>query len=164
MGSLFWDDWMRLENGEDFHKALLPARDRICGVFSGHVHQNTDIIRDGITYFTSKSSWYQLYNYPHQEKPEPDRFADPGYSIVIVTRDQTYVRRCTFRVDPVLDGLARSAATIPAIRSMKVCSAGSSARAVSGTFGRRSARSSANGSVTNGLSAVSTFRRWARSS
>jgi 3',5'-cyclic-AMP phosphodiesterase len=100
MGSVFWDDWMRLENGEAFHKALLPARDRLRGVFSGHVHQNTDITRDGITYFTAKSSWYQIYNYPHQEKPEPDRFADPGYSIVVVTRDQTYVRRCTFRVDP----------------------------------------------------------------
>ena len=100
MGSVFWDEWMHLENGEEFHKALLPARDRLRGVFSGHVHQNTDITRDGITYVTAKSSWYQIHNYPNQEKPEPDRFADPGFSIVAVTREQTYVRRCTFRVDP----------------------------------------------------------------
>jgi Icc protein len=99
MGSVFWDEWMHLENGEDFHKALLPARDRIRGVFSGHVHQNTDIIRDGIAYFTAKSTWYQIQNYPDSTEPEVDRYANPGYSIVTVTRDQIYVRRCTFIVE-----------------------------------------------------------------
>ena len=101
MGSVWWDEWMRLENGEDFHRALLPARDRIRGVFSGHVHQNTDIIRDGIAYFTAKSSWSQIHNYPDQTETEIDRFSNPGYSIVTVTRDQTYVRRCTFIVEPI---------------------------------------------------------------
>ncbi|MBI1257316.1 MAG: hypothetical protein GC204_07585 [Chloroflexi bacterium] len=101
MGSIWWDEWMRLENGEDFHKALLPARERIRGVFSGHVHQNTDIIRDGIAYFTAKSSWSQINNYPDQTETEIDRFSNPGYSIVTVTRDQIYVRRCTFIVEPI---------------------------------------------------------------
>ena len=99
MGSVFWDEWMHLENGEDFHKALLPARDRLRGVFSGHVHQNTDIIRDGIAYFTAKSTWYQIENYPDSTEPEVDRYANPGYSIVTVTRDQIYVRRYTFIVE-----------------------------------------------------------------
>ena len=100
MGAPFWDEHMCMVNGEDFHRALLPARERLRGVFSGHVHQNTDIVRDGITYFTAKSSWNQLYNFPDQAEPEYDRYANPGFSVVTVTREQTYMRRHTFVVDP----------------------------------------------------------------
>ncbi|MEP7292973.1 MAG: metallophosphoesterase, partial [Chloroflexota bacterium] len=100
MGAPFWDEKMTMVNGEDFHQTLLPARDRLRGVFSGHVHQNTAIIRDGIAYFTALSSWRQLMNFPDQQEGEADRFANPGFSIVTVTREQTYVRRHTFIVDP----------------------------------------------------------------
>jgi Icc protein len=100
MGAPFWDERMCLMDGEAFHKTLLPARDRLRGVFSGHVHQNIDITRDGITYFTALSSWYQLHNHFNSMEGEPDRFANPGFNVVTVTREQTYVRRHTFMVDP----------------------------------------------------------------
>lgn len=99
VGVPWWDEFMRLENGEDFHRALLPARQRIRGVFFGHVHQNIDTVRDGIAYFSALSSWYQLHNYPGQVESERDRFAGPGFSVVTVTREQTYVRRHRFIVD-----------------------------------------------------------------
>jgi 3',5'-cyclic AMP phosphodiesterase CpdA len=100
MGSRAWDEVMNLIDGDAFHRALLPARDRIRGVFSGHVHQNTDIVRDGIPYFTGLSSWYQIENYPNQTELTRETFSDPGFSVVLVTRDQLYVRRHTFMVDP----------------------------------------------------------------
>ncbi len=100
MGAPWWDERLRLINGEDFHRALLPARERIRGVFSGHVHQNVDIVRDGIVYFSGLSSWTQNHNYPDQVVTETDRFAGPGFSVVVVERGQTYVRRHRFTVDP----------------------------------------------------------------
>jgi Icc protein len=99
VGVPWWDDYMRMVNGEDFHRALLPARDRIRGVFFGHVHQNVDTVRDGIAYFSALSSWYQLHNYPGQVESEEDRFAGPGFSVVTVTREQASVRRHRFIVD-----------------------------------------------------------------
>ncbi len=100
MGSPWWDDTMRMENGEDFHRALLPARDRIRGVFFGHVHQNIAITRDGIPYFSALSTWYQIHNYPGQLETEVDRYAAPGFNVVMITPEQTYVRRHSFTVDP----------------------------------------------------------------
>jgi 3',5'-cyclic AMP phosphodiesterase CpdA len=100
MGAPFWDNQMCMVDAEALHQTLLHARGRLRGVFSGHVHQNTDIVRDGIAYFTGLSSWYQGHNYPDQRASEPDRFAEPGFSVVTVTREQTYVRRHRFTVDP----------------------------------------------------------------
>ncbi|MFN8447104.1 MAG: metallophosphoesterase [Anaerolineae bacterium] len=99
MGAPFWDNRMRMVDAEAIHRTLLQARDRLRGVFSGHVHQNTDIVRDGIAYFTGLSSWYQGHNYPDQQESEPDRFAEPGFSVVTVAREQIYVRRHRFIVD-----------------------------------------------------------------
>ena len=90
---------MRMENGEDFHRALLPARDRLRGVFFGHVHQNTDTLRDGILYVSTTSSWTQIFNYPGQIETENERAALPGFSVVTITREQTYIRRHRYVVD-----------------------------------------------------------------
>lgn len=99
MGAPAWDDTMSLIGGERFHRILLGAHSRLRGVFSGHVHQNTEIVRDGIAYFTGLSSWYQMENYPDQETLTKDSFALPGFSVVVVTRDQLYVRQHHFLVD-----------------------------------------------------------------
>ncbi len=99
MGSPLWDEKMKMVNGEAFHRTLLPARDRLRGVFFGHVHQNTDTLRDGILYTSALSTWYQFHNYPDQVDFEVDRHAGPGYSIVTVTRDQTFIRRYRYTVD-----------------------------------------------------------------
>lgn len=99
VGTVWWDEYMRLENGADFHRALLPARDRLRGVFFGHVHQNTDTLRDGILYVSTTSSWTQIFNYPGQIETENERAALPGFSVVTITRDQTYIRRHRYVVD-----------------------------------------------------------------
>jgi Icc protein len=98
MGTPWWDDFMRMVNGEAFHQALLPARERIRGVFFGHVHQSTETLRDGILHVSAPSSWTQILNNPTQVKTEYDPFGVPGFSVVTITREQTYIRRHTFAV------------------------------------------------------------------
>jgi Icc protein len=92
------DEYMRMTNGEDFHRALLPARERLRGVFFGHNHQNLTMYRDGILYASALSSWYQLHGWPGQVPTIEDVDAEPGFNVITVTRNQTYIRRCRFRV------------------------------------------------------------------
>lgn len=98
VGIPWLDEFMRTTNGEAVHQALLPARDRLRGVFFGHVHQNLDMYRDGILYTSVNSSWVQFHAWPEQDKTIEDIDADPGFSIVALTANQTYIRRCRFRL------------------------------------------------------------------
>jgi Icc protein len=96
IGAPWWDDYMRLLDGEAFHNALLPAKHRIRGVFFGHVHEATDTVRDGILYTSALSSWSQFHTYPGQVDTIPDPRAEPGFSVVTLTREQTFIRRYRF--------------------------------------------------------------------
>ena len=100
VGSPWLDDFMRTTNGWDLHQALLPARGRLRGVFFGHVHQPLDMVRDGILYASAPSSWCQFHAYPDQVDTISDTDSGPGFNIVTLTGDQTYVRRCRFVVKP----------------------------------------------------------------
>lgn len=86
------DEYMRMANGEALHRALLPARHRIRGVFYGHIHQHSQTLRDGILYSSVLSSWYQILSWPGQTETvfEPD--AEPGFNVVTLTADQTHIR------------------------------------------------------------------------
>lgn len=98
IGAPFWDDFMRMSNGEDFHRTLLPAQKRLRGVFFGHVHQSTETYRDGILYSSVPSSWYQLHCWPGQSGIHEDRGAEPGFNVITITRQQTFIRRHRFHV------------------------------------------------------------------
>lgn len=97
IGAPWWDTFMRMTNGEDFHRVLLPARHRLRGVFSGHVHQPTEIYRDGILYCHAPSSWYQIQCWPGQVDTVGDH-SEPGFSVVTITHEQTFVRRHRFKI------------------------------------------------------------------
>jgi Icc protein len=98
VGVPWLDDWMRIENGEDFHAIVWQARDRLRGVFYGHIHQTISNLRDGVLYVAAASSWCQLYAYPDPENTHlaPDVAAPPGYNVVSITDDNTYIRRHAF--------------------------------------------------------------------
>jgi 3',5'-cyclic-AMP phosphodiesterase len=82
MGSPWLDENMPLVNGADLHAALLPARDRLRGVFFGHLHRSCQIVRDGIVY-TSAASLSAGYGWrPWDERPAPDTDYPPGYNVV----------------------------------------------------------------------------------
>lgn len=98
VGVPWLDDWMRLENGDEVHAVLRQARERLRGVFFGHIHQNIDVHRDGVLYSAASSSWRQFMSYPDptNERHSPDDATPPGYSVVAITTDQTFVRRHSY--------------------------------------------------------------------
>lgn len=97
VGSPWLDEYMRITNGEDLHGVLLKARDRLRGVFFGHVHQNIQMLKDGILYTSALSSWCQFHSWPGLEDTIDDD-SEPGFNVVTLTRDQTFIRRWQFRL------------------------------------------------------------------
>ncbi len=101
MGVPWLDDWMRTENGEAFHAVVRQARDRLQGVFHGHIHQNISTFKDGVLYSAAASSWYQLMSYPipENQRVSADDITPPGFSVVTIENGRTFIRRHTFEVD-----------------------------------------------------------------
>ena len=64
-----WIEPMQLLNLETLHELLLPARDRLRAVFSGHIHRGTHTNRDGISYITVPATSTQLAILPDEDKP-----------------------------------------------------------------------------------------------
>lgn len=95
-GIAWLDEYMGMVNGDALHRALLPLRGRLRGVFHGHIHMNLDTVQDGILYASTCSSWYQLHAYPGLAETSPDRGAEPGFSVVTVNGGQMLVRRYRF--------------------------------------------------------------------
>ncbi|RMG96872.1 MAG: hypothetical protein D6706_09440 [Chloroflexi bacterium] len=96
MNSIWMDAYMLVVNGQDLHKALLPARDRLRGVFYGHVHQHMQTVRDGILYVGVASSFSQFSAWPGAVKTGYDREFLPGYSFVHLMPEQTIIHQHTF--------------------------------------------------------------------
>lgn len=76
------NDHMILVNGDDFHHALLPAKDRLRGVFFGHLHRNTHITRDGISYVAAPATSMQYGWRAWDELPSMDTCGKPGYNLI----------------------------------------------------------------------------------
>ena len=92
------DDFMGITNGDAFHNIVKKARSRLVGVFHGHIHQNTTVYREGVMYSSTLSPWVQFHSYPDMTETHPDIGARPGYSVVIVKRNQSFIRRYWFDV------------------------------------------------------------------
>jgi len=97
VGSPWLDDYMRITNGEALHQILLKAKDRLRGVFFGHVHQNIQTYQDGILYTSTSGSWSQLNSWPGSMDTVPDDDT-PGFNVVSMTGNQTFIRRWNFTV------------------------------------------------------------------
>lgn len=87
-----WLDRIAMVNGEDLHAVLLKAKHRLRGVFSGHIHETLITIRDGISYYTAQSGWYQTRTYHAQAEPARDPLPNPGFNLVTLTEKDTFVR------------------------------------------------------------------------
>lgn len=90
------DRKMLILNGEKLHQALLPARDRLRGVFYGHIHQNMQVVRDGISYNSVASAFSQFTAWATDEMFGIDRDHLPGYAFVQLLPEQTIVHQHTF--------------------------------------------------------------------
>ena len=87
-----WLDRIAMVNGEDLHAVLLKGKDRLRGVFSGHIHETLITVRDGISYYTAQSGWYQTRTYFKQTEPASDMLHNPGFNLVTLTEKDTFVR------------------------------------------------------------------------
>lgn len=96
MASPWLDDNMILLNGDDLHAALLPVRDRLRGVFYGHLHRSSQIVRDGISYTCAPSTIVSYAWRPWDETPQPDYDIPAGYNVVQYFTDRVIVHQYAF--------------------------------------------------------------------
>ncbi len=89
---------MLVDNGADLHRALLPARDWLRGVFLGHMHRSCQLVRDGITYTCAGSTALQYQWRPWDDLPVVDEAFPPSYNIVQYSAGQVIVHQYTFSV------------------------------------------------------------------
>lgn len=101
VGVPWLDDWMRTENGDAFHAIVRQARDRLRGVFFGHIHQNIEALQDGVLYAAAASPWCQFMSYPIPENTMVINELDarPGFSVVTITPERTFIRRHHFSIE-----------------------------------------------------------------
>jgi Icc protein len=99
--NISWLDEIVLQNGEKLHQTLLKARNRLRCVLYGHIHEQTTTIRDGITYISTLSAWFQTRTWSGQTGPSHDPVQLPGFNVVTLTDRETRVR--AYRV-PMIPG------------------------------------------------------------
>lgn len=96
MNSTWMDENLLIFNGLELHQALLPARQRLRGVFYGHVHQHMQTLRDGILYVATASTFSQFSAWPGAELTGFDHDHPPAYSFVHLMPEQTIIHQHAF--------------------------------------------------------------------
>lgn len=99
LNSTWFDANMLVLNGEEVHKTLLPARERLRGVFYGHIHQSLQQVRDGIVYTAVPSTFAQFAAWPNAIDPNTDPVYPPGFNFVHLLPEQTIVHQHVFKRD-----------------------------------------------------------------
>lgn len=93
MNSTWMDAYMLIINGGKMHKLLVPARDRVRGVFYGHIHQNMQTMRDGILYVAVGSTFSQFSAWPGATSTGFDPMHPPAYNFVHLMPEQTIIHQ-----------------------------------------------------------------------
>jgi Icc protein len=96
LDSNWMDENMLLLNAEAFHRSIIPARERLRGVFYGHVHQHMQTIRDGVLYVATGSVFSQFTAWPGEAEIGFDGDQPPAYSFVHLMPEQTIIHQRTF--------------------------------------------------------------------
>ena len=82
---------MLLDQGPAFLEALSPARERIRGVFFGHVHRSYQIMHRGILFSSAPSGFAQLLTWPDADYPNASPDEPAGFSLVTIDQDKTTI-------------------------------------------------------------------------
>lgn len=90
--SIWLDEAMLLLNGDLLHEKLLPVRNRVRGVFFGHVHRGMQIVKDGILYSSVASTIGQLNTFPSDAKATIDFQHPPCFNLVTLIGDKTIIK------------------------------------------------------------------------
>jgi 3',5'-cyclic-AMP phosphodiesterase len=92
-----WDQkHMMIDNSAAFLEAIAPARQRIRGVFFGHVHRGCHVLHRGILFSSPPSACAEIQAWPTSNYPVPSPEEQPGFNIVTITDDETTIRQYTF--------------------------------------------------------------------
>lgn len=97
VNSPWMDANMPILNGTEMHRALLPARGRLRGVFYGHIHNSMQSFCDGILYCAAGSVFAGFTTWPDEAMIRADHDAMPAYNFVQCLPEQTIVQQRSFR-------------------------------------------------------------------
>ena len=97
LNSVWMDANMLTLNGQQFHDIIKIARDRLRGVFHGHVHQNMQTLRDGVLYASIASAFSQFAAWPDDEDIRYDSQHPPGYGFIHLLPQQTIIHQHIFQ-------------------------------------------------------------------
>jgi 3',5'-cyclic AMP phosphodiesterase CpdA len=91
-------DMVGFSGGEVLHEVFRRAGSRLQGVFSGHIHQGLDVVRDGIFYSTVQhpQSPTNLWPFADERTRTHSSSPNPGFTVVTVTDEGSYMRRFTY--------------------------------------------------------------------
>jgi 3',5'-cyclic-AMP phosphodiesterase len=87
---------MLIANSEQFLHVIRPARERLRGVFFGHVHRSFQVWQDGMLFSSAPSASAQLKTWPGLRKPAPAPEEAPEYCLVTVDGNRTIVQQYSF--------------------------------------------------------------------
>jgi len=95
LDSIWLDSGMLLMNGESLHQVLVTVRERVRGVFFGHVHRGMHILKDGVLYSSVASTIGQLNAFPGDTKAVNDLAHPPSFNLVTIIGGQTIIKEHT---------------------------------------------------------------------
>lgn len=87
---------MLVSNHAQFMDAVRPAKDRLRGVFFGHIHRSTQTVQEGILFSSAPSTYGALKTYPNLREALPAPEEAPGYCLVTIDEGRTIIQQYTF--------------------------------------------------------------------
>lgn len=86
---------MQIMNNNALFNILVPHRERLRGVFFGHIHRAFTAFREGIVCSAAPSAFAQFHLYPGEERPAFDFDAPGGFSVVTIRDQETIITHHT---------------------------------------------------------------------
>jgi 3',5'-cyclic AMP phosphodiesterase CpdA len=88
---------MIIDNHAQLLKTMRPARDRIRGIFYGHIHRAFQVMQEGLIFSSAPSVCGQFRTYPTLESAIPAPEEAPGYCLVTIDDvGRTLIQQYTF--------------------------------------------------------------------
>jgi len=83
---------MLLFEGDRLHSLFSAHREHIRGVFFGHVHRGTSVVKDGVRYISVASTCLQFGLLPNQEAPSFENHRRGYFNVVTIDDGKMVVR------------------------------------------------------------------------
>jgi 3',5'-cyclic AMP phosphodiesterase CpdA len=101
MDNKWFDATAGMFDGGELHQVLLPARERLRGVFFGHIHRGTHVHKDGVAYIGVASTSCQFNLWPNEEEVSFDEAHPPCFNFVSLHADRIMVKEHSVRPLPL---------------------------------------------------------------